>query len=282
MSKTVLIQSIPKPNETVSEDRFRVEENLLAVADGAGGTGIFAGEWAAYLLENLPDAPFVTPKDVDTWLEGIWEVFYNQYESQCANGDIRSKFLEEGSFATLATVWLSKAKSGYQAHYRIFGDSVVLLFHPQNGLEFCSHPDLRIFAESPDLLNWKEAPRLDALMLGNFPIATNSILLLCSDALEQYLLLTHALYREKTHGEAGQLPQLRAMPVRLSALLESLENAKYGDKDWLKEVLFPLQQASKSEKDFKTYLYDLVQKGHLATDDYTLVAATFNKKTKKS
>ena len=48
---------LPLPNE----DRIWVEHPyVLALVDGAGGTGILCGEWAEFLLKYLPDTP-ITP-----------------------------------------------------------------------------------------------------------------------------------------------------------------------------------------------------------------------------
>ena len=70
--------SIGKIGENlVNEDAAIAKESLIAVSDGAGGGGVFADLWSEYLVEHLPDDPIADFPAFDKWIDGIWELFYN-------------------------------------------------------------------------------------------------------------------------------------------------------------------------------------------------------------
>ena len=81
MSKSV---SIAKPNDhTPNEDAVFCSPQCIAVSDGAGGCGLYANEWSRYLIEHLPkDAPLSSFTELDEWVDGIWEAFYNEHEER--------------------------------------------------------------------------------------------------------------------------------------------------------------------------------------------------------
>ncbi len=76
-------QSVGKeaPAYSDNEDSFRAadEAGIWAVADGAGGTGIYAGEWAQHLTQQITDVPFRNVVELAHWLDGHWEGFFNTY-----------------------------------------------------------------------------------------------------------------------------------------------------------------------------------------------------------
>lgn len=81
--------SIAKFNDHVAnEDAFYSSDTCIAVSDGAGGCGLFANEWSEYLVKHLPkDKPVVCFKELDEWVDGIWEPFYNEHEERAKKGD---------------------------------------------------------------------------------------------------------------------------------------------------------------------------------------------------
>ena len=98
--------SIAKINDhVVNEDSFFSSEQCIAVSDGAGGCGLFANEWSKYLIGHLPKRqPIITFRELDDWVDGIWEPFYNEHEERAKSGDgiLLNKFYNEGSCATIA------------------------------------------------------------------------------------------------------------------------------------------------------------------------------------
>ena len=69
--------SISKPDKgAANEDAAIARGGMIAVADGAGGGGVYAERWSRYLLENLPQKPITDYAMLDGWVDGIWEKFY--------------------------------------------------------------------------------------------------------------------------------------------------------------------------------------------------------------
>ena len=125
--------SIAKPNDCVAnEDAFYSSENCIAVSDGAGGCGLYADEWSKYLIENLPkEKPITSFEELDEWVDGIWEAFYNAHEEMAREDDtLLSKFYKEGSCATIVCAWMTeKDKCSWMA----YGDSVVFHYSRKKG-----------------------------------------------------------------------------------------------------------------------------------------------------
>ena len=124
--------SIAKPTEhAANEDSFWQSERCVAVSDGAGGCGLFANKWSEYLIEKLPkDQPITTFSELDAWVDGIWESFYDEHEEEAkeADGILLNKFYNEGSCATIASAWFTKHG---ECRWMAYGDSVV--FHYRDG-----------------------------------------------------------------------------------------------------------------------------------------------------
>ena len=106
MGKSV---SIAKLNDHApNEDAVFCAPQCIAVSDGAGGCGLYADEWSRYLIEHLPkDTPICSFIELDTWVDSIWEAFYNAKEECAKEGDgiLLNKFYSEGSCATIVTAW---------------------------------------------------------------------------------------------------------------------------------------------------------------------------------
>ena len=119
--------SIPKFGEKINEDAVFARDGLIAVSDGAGGGGVFADQWSRYLVDNLPHEPILNFPEFDSWLEHIWEMFYNEHEelAKTQGGLFLNKFYDEGSFATLVAVW---KVSESECRWISYGDSVAFCY----------------------------------------------------------------------------------------------------------------------------------------------------------
>ena len=58
----------------INEDAVIARDNLIAVSDGAGGGGLFAERWSAYLLSHLPATPINSAEELAFWIGEIWEL----------------------------------------------------------------------------------------------------------------------------------------------------------------------------------------------------------------
>ena len=57
--------------ESINEDATVSRPGLIAVADGAGGGGLFAERWSRYLVDHIPNEPIRLAEELDDWIEGI-------------------------------------------------------------------------------------------------------------------------------------------------------------------------------------------------------------------
>lgn len=257
----MIAQTAPKPQNEVlasgmrpNEDALRAdpETGCFAVADGAGGTGIFSGQWARYLLDHLPTEPLRTYTELTAWIETIWEVFYEEKEAQLwSDGIRRNKFYREGSAATLLAVWQKEKRT----HWMSYGDSN-LLWISAEGAYKGSFPAqcLRDFTDFPRLVNWHEQWMSAAGFRADVLVPdTGDYLLLASDALAQTLLLWT---KPKTRHETLPAGKTAALQARFRA-----HPPEAGILDLLQKL----------DKDFPRTLQELHRQGCLLNDDCTLV-----------
>lgn len=264
-------QSIAKRDDQVdipNEDRFRLV-NPIAVSDGAGGAGLFTGEWAEYLCNHLTDEPITSYDGLSVWINSIWEPFCNKYQSVAEEKGIGAKFLSDGSWATLIVVWLPDA-SNQNHRWLAYGDSAIFVFDTvEKRMDFCSVNDINQFNGSPYLINWIDDPFPSGFSCGEFILNNNQIILMASDAMSQYILLQYLL-QEKSESATFQLDKLEASGSRL-AVQKAKMKAAADASDFFSDTLPILIESLYSEENFRSLTDSLIQKGFLAFDDYTLV-----------
>lgn len=260
--------TIPKFEERAySEDASLSDDFRLAVSDGAGGCGIFAERWSAYLLENLPLQPLTNYLEFSRWIDSIWENFFEENKVMAASvgGFAQNKFYEEGSYATLAAAWTNENK----VHWMAYGDSVVFHYNRKTRVLEHSFTELSDFAESPWLINWKEETKPEGFRSGEFEINKYSVVFIASDALAFYLL---AAYLIINHSEANvlQIEKAISSSSQHSMILKNLM-VKYSDKkSFAISVLNPLLKAAHEEGKFKRLIKQLYKAGLMANDDYSI------------
>ncbi len=254
-------QTAPKPdNEALpsgmrpNEDALRAdpEAGCFAVADGAGGTGIFSGQWAQYLLDQLPPTPIRTYAELTAWLDAIWEAFYVPKEAELQGDGIRrNKFYDEGSAATLLAIWPGKDGVAWMS----YGDSN-LLWISAKGEYKGSFPatQLHEFTAFPSLVNWNDTwMHPSGFRSGILQPDKGDQLLLATDALAQALLLWAKPESRHEKLPSGKIADLQACfrehPPQKSLL------------DLLEEL----------NQQFVQTLRTLHTEGYLLNDDCTLV-----------
>ncbi len=249
-----------------NEDAFRLatDNTGWAVADGAGGGGIYAGEWATHLVNNVPAEPLTPFHDFSAWLDSIWEPFFETYQQQATPDALRlNKFLSEGSYATLATLHLTSN----HAHWTTYGDAVALTWHPKTGLR-SSVADLRMFASAPYLLNWNTNPQPEGFRTGHWPCRRDQRFALLSDTLAQYVLMAY----DTLTGPSDVLRAIAREPTALG------ERAAMHIAHWQpqthrfgRDVWAPLARALRSHPAFLAYTRRVAAQNLLGPDDYTMV-----------
>ena len=254
--------SIAKLNENlVNEDAAIAKDSLIAVSDGAGGGGVFADMWSRYLVDNLPDTPFVNFKAFDKWMDQIWEPFYNDCEEKAKTegGMVLNKFYDEGSFATLVAVW----KNG---HWVSYGDSVAFCYNKKTGELQHSFGSIVDFNNPPYLVNCKDPTDKAGFKSGLFEITGDSLVFTASDALSHYIIMMYEIAHRNLYSSEIQ-NAIDAQTKDSNFIKTALVQKKI---DFDKDVICKLLNSSKNSWNFKRHIESLRKKGLIAHDDYSI------------
>jgi len=257
-------KSISKFEDNVlNEDSFSILQNRIAVSDGAGGGGVFAERWSSFLTSHLPFEPIADFTSFDKWIDGIWEGFYNEQEKDAKKigGLFLNKFYDEGSFATLVAAW----GEGPTINWIVYGDSVIFRYGRKTGELRSSFQKYSDFAKAPSLINWKDPCDSSALKIGKFDIDDDSVILLASDTLSQFIIMMY-LY---CNGGREELLEVANGYSKMSNQVKCILASNFAI-DFYSNVLNPLCR-SVCYGYFPSYLKKLYLSGFLGYDDYTLV-----------
>ena len=254
------VLSIAKLGENlVNEDAAKATQEWIVVSDGAGGGGVFADRWSKYLVEHLPDKPVTDYSTFDSWIDGIWEPFYNacEAEAQKEGGMLLNKFYDEGSFATLVAVW----NTGQWISY---GDSVAFCYDRGSGRLQHSFGHLVDFNNPPYLINCKDPLIEQGFKSGQFDIRPDSVVFVASDALAHYILMMYEVaHKEEFESELQEA--INAQTKASNFIKACMSQRKIDFEDVIKKL--PL---CKNAGNFKKHLESLKKKGLIAHDDYTI------------
>jgi hypothetical protein len=247
-----------------NEDAFYVEptEGRWAVADGAGGTGLYAGEWAQFLVARINE-PIPTLTGLTNWLDYYWGAFFAQFKPQAAEHYLTErKFMDEGSGATLAVLH----QRAEHIHWMLYGDAVALCFNPLTKLLTSGRSGLGQFEAAPHLLNWNSPPVAEGFACGTWLHEPGNAYAVLSDALGQYVLMAH----DALSGHHTDLLRLAKLPTALG------QRAAKHLAFWPTEpnlfypmVWQPLREALESERGFAAFTRNLRTHNLLGMDDYT-------------
>ncbi len=260
-------QSVGKEAPLYADNEDAAHANDLAgvwaVADGAGGTGIFVGEWAQHLTQGIPAQPFADLNGLSNWLDGHWMPFFDRYRPRAeADPFINHKFMYEGSGATLATLH----RQGDRLHWFVYGDAVVVQYLPTIDRLVAANPDLRQFESAPYLLNWLDFPKADGMQSGVWSHQPGQQYALLTDTLGQYVLMAHAALS----GDTPSLAALAQKPTALGQRAQTHLTHWAGKAGRFSELVWnPLRDALTSAAAFLTYTQQLRRQQLLGVDDYT-------------
>ena len=253
--------SLAKFEESIiNEDAAIAKKEVIAVSDGAGGGGVFADLWSKYLVEHLPDKPIINYKAFDKWIDGIWELFYNDCEekAKAEGGMFLNKFYDEGSFATLVAVW----KNGQWVSY---GDSVAFCYNKKTGGLQHSFTKLADFNNPPYLINCKDPLDKKGFRCGIFEIDENCMVFSASDALAHYILMMYEVAHEDQYEEELQ-EAIDAQTKNSNFINTAIRLRK---KDYAKNVIQKLENC-KYPQLLMLHLGRLKRWGLLGHDDYSI------------
>lgn len=266
--------SIPKFGEKVSEDAVRAENGLIAVSDGAGGGGVFADQWSRYLVAHLPDKPIHDFPEFDSWIESIWEKFYNEHEAlaKMQGGLFLNKFYDEGSFATLVAVW---KVSEDECRWISYGDSVAFCYDRTKGGLQHSFTKLVDFNHPPYLISCKDPLDEKGFRSGTFEISDTSIVFCASDALSHLILMMYetGLQRLGSHKYDTEIEEAINAHTKNSQYIKLAMNLNIDFDQKMKYWL----KLSKSNMIFRSGMTLHRERLKLiADDDYSLAVMDYN------
>ncbi|CAA7625436.1 hypothetical protein [Magnetospirillum sp. SS-4] len=263
-----------------NEDRLRlarIPDGLLAaVSDGAGGAGLFCGPWAETLVTRLPKTPIAGVKSLNQWMDGFCLGFRSEYATLSKATPARhSKFIREGSFATLVAGWLTYRQGRVLLRWMGYGDSQMMVFDRtgRQPVLAVSYPaTLSALDRAPFLLNWKDLPRDGSFLAGEVVLPDRATVVLASDGIGQYLLLRTLAGLPRPTAAAG-LPGefLRLAGTGESKLAQAARAHRAAPGPGLFAELAALRDCLKSDQAFAGRVRSLCDKGLLANDDCTLI-----------
>ncbi|MFW5596454.1 MAG: hypothetical protein ACOCOG_07130 [Prevotella sp.] len=257
-------QSISKrENRVINEDAALAKKGMAAVSDGAGGGGVFAELWSKYLLKQLPASALRDFQQLDAWVDGIWEPYYKDCEEKAKQQGalFLNKFYDEGSFATLAAVWLQDGKT---AEWMTYGDSVVFYYDVHNHELKYSNIRLSSFDDAPYLIGSNAGLKEKGFHAGLFQLTGEEVIFVTTDALSHYILMRYELcHRENYEDEIDEAIAARTKNSNFIKVAE--EEAEDFEK-----CLTRLLDAAREQKSFIRLMGSLEESGLLAHDDYSL------------
>lgn len=253
------------------EDYSMSKTNIAAVADGAGGVGLFADKWSEYLINNLPEKPLGSFEEFDKWIDSIWEEFYKKYEQLAKmQGALElDKFYDEGSYSTLAAIW-KVDDSTYQ--WVTYGDSVAFCYHFDTNILQFSFEHIADFARPPYLINCKDPLERDGYKTGYFNPSGDAFLFVATDALSHYIMMIYMLMNANKYSselESLSVPSNRNYNLfAVSSVLKSNDIIKLFEK-----IIYKGNWKSLTNSlTFRNHLVSLYRKGLIACDDYSISA----------
>ena len=255
--------SITKFGESVNEDAVLVREDMVAISDGAGGGGVFADEWSRYLLDNLPEKPFLGFDEFDGWVNGISDSFYNTHEeiAKKKGGLFLEKFYDEGSFATLVAVWRVSPNEYVWISY---GDSVAFAYRPTNNTLEHSFTHLVDFNLPPHLISLISPLNPAGFRTGHFIIEPGDYVFVASDALAHYVLARYCSVK----GLHDEIDSAIDAQSRNSSYVKSL--LLYSKKNFHEEVIRKFYTNAPNRVNSVRMINKLYNNGAIGLDDYTL------------
>jgi hypothetical protein len=280
--RRITISNPLEMNDKSNEDALNVVETgnikRFVVCDGAGGAGVFCGDWARTVAESLPEDPGYFKSHFENWYQSIGESFHDYITCNKDLSDpvLLYKFYQKGSLTTLLSLWIDIQNGTYTCAG--IGDSLLFHFHNGSNWELKSvFPvnDMKSIHSHPKLLRWNE----ETIALPEFdeqPICENSMLVLCSDSMARYILIMLDLINPDMLVQAGVN---RSFQESLSS--ESIKARKeiaYTNLQIrnVNELLIHLITITQTEVEFRNEVVNMINSGSLEEDDLTISIVEVN------
>jgi len=284
------VKSIVKPNNSVfsdtqeerkNEDRFIVksinnQKKVFGVADGAGGSGIYCGEWAQYLLDNVPDKPFNNCEELNNWSKPLALNFFKDFKNKTNDHIIKTKFCEEGAYSSLLLGWLTCIEENkYQLEIASYGDSTLLLFQNINKIDLkyiYPYKSILDYDKSPNLIPSREDAKEENFKYEQLEIDNTYILIAATDGFARFLFTQYLFYiNDRAIEEISDFD--KELLTLNKTYLNQIQKTKIRSFESLfKEIE---EKISMESEDFQSFVKMQYQKERLANDDCTAIHITF-------
>lgn len=172
-----------------------------------------------------------------------------------------SKFYDEGSYATLAAIWIDDKT----AYWMTYGDSVVFCFNTKTKILETNIENLTIFNHSPYLISCSSPLEVSGFKSGVFQNIKDSILFCASDALAHYILACYYVCSPRHRVFFAEAFSTKSKNANYIKAIQEKQNL-----DFEKEVLNKLIRCSKNKANFKKHIEKLQRAGKIASDDYSI------------
>lgn len=240
----------------------------FGIADGAGGEGFFCGEWAQRLIDELKNkaTPFKNDEELDSWVSGFCDNFTQSQKDSVPENDIiaKNKFSIQGANSTLTAVWIENNRMGYIN----YGDSCVFVVRENQLITFPEmfDNDLTHFSGSTHLINSQKVLDGIAFLDNNmdFELFEEDTILLATDALSQFLILTH-----KANNNEDPIAIKQKLIDGHSPLANTVDAAfnLAKKRNFLSEII----SEQFNETEFKELCNKLFTDKAILSDDYSLI-----------
>jgi len=244
------------------------------LCDGAGGSGVFCKEWAAYLGDHIPVNPgLIEQQSLTGWLKDVSGAFHDEVIAHKDLSDLvlQQKVYYTGSYSTLCACWIDRP--GHEIFFCAVGDSCIFYFEAgADGyeLEYLTSINRQDHVDAPpDLLNWNEKTQ-QQLPLHSLALEREFVVVMASDSLAKWVLLN--LFLMDFASVAGFFSE---------PFLASLQEAKYEQQKMnirlgsglktVGELIGFLKMASENDEKFELAMIMLAGGDEMDVDDYSLL-----------
>ena len=245
----------------INEDAFIIRPNRIAIADGAGGTGIVTNKWAQKLVENIPPKPIISAAALNHWIEDFWEDFYQENIEAVRNDPWQlNKFESEGSGATLAAIW---QVSDNVFDYISYGDSALFIYDKRQGtLQVQENlKSINSFTTTPPLINWNsEQIDVNHFYREKFSLSANQAAILTTDGLGMFL---HGAYLSLSNQVNEDI-----LSVKMRNIVNFFQRNQEVKFDDLMQAAY---ESLNSNETFSRLMKGWHETKFLPNDDYTLI-----------
>lgn len=246
----------------------------FVICDGAGGAGVFSGDWAKYLCFSIPEKPDVIKDNSRDWFLKIAEQFHDNVIASKNLSDLvlSKKVYNDGSYSTFCVCWIDTLNN--RIHYSGIGDTIMFTFLKTEQLyelkALFPIEKNRHFNQNPELVNWiipleKELPVCEDYLDNKFNIV------IASDSLANWIILNIHLIDPSILKSAGVSQEYLNSLSEEAILIYKEAIARGTGVKSINGLLEFLGEMSSDKLNFEEAMKMLYENGEVEIDDYSII-----------